>query len=224
MLKTLGLSVIRDFVFFLKREKDFFEKSNTDRENLIISHFLDKYPKIFKEYLLKISEKEFLEDLLNLVKFLKNKEVKADNNFLNSLASYIAYDLTFIVDRLSNDFFFADLNERQKVLQEFFDTKSYFSIAVMEMIAFSTYQELNEKIYKSLNLLKESALVVIQSPLEVNSETKSVIREYFLEKKPYSQTEFRINKEIIGGIRIFCDGYVADCSWMSKIQNLKFKI
>ena len=60
----------------------------------------------------------------------------------------------------------------------------------------------------------------MQSPREIDSELKSEIRENLNKDFESSFPVFQINKNLIGGLRVFVDGKSHDYSWFSRISSI----
>lgn len=212
-----------DFVSLLKTQKTFFEKNKEEKASLLYDILGQKYPSQFVDYIINTSEEAFISDIKKTVLFLKEKG-SVQNDFLNAVAEFVAEKVSFVFDLIDSEFFFMDLDKRKNILSEFLDQKTFLGRNLIEFIAFSTYSEINEKAFEALKTLKDSKFIFVQSPVNIENEDKSKIRKFFLEKYPFSFVEFKVGKDLIGGMRVFFDGQLSDFSWSSKIENLKFKI
>jgi F0F1-type ATP synthase delta subunit len=220
MLHTLIISLIKDFIVLLVKDRKFLTKDKDQKLKFFHEVLGANYPKSFSHYLTNVSEKDFLMDIAEIMEFLKNNKFNINNLFLDSIVKYVSEDFGYVLDELTNEFFFSSLDKRFNYLSQIFQGSTYFDREIKELIMFGTYQELNEFCFDALNKIKETLLIVVQSPIQINSDTKKEMRKYFLNKYSNSFIEFRINKEIIGGIRIFSNGKIEDHSWMFKIRRL----
>ncbi|KKP39665.1 MAG: hypothetical protein UR28_C0005G0038 [Candidatus Peregrinibacteria bacterium GW2011_GWF2_33_10] len=224
MLQVLTVSVIRDLLVLLGHNRDFFQLAREGKSSRLKMALGQSYPSIFADYLLKMSEKEFFHDLKASVGFLKNKSLDADNGFFKAIIKYIAEEFAYLIDDLDDDFFFTDLKKRHEYLAKIFPHQNFLAQNLSELIAFSTYQELNELCYQALAQICDSRLIIVQSPIQIIGVLKKDIRKYFLDKYAYSFVDFRVEKDIIGGVRIVSAGDVDDYSWADKIKKLSLKV
>ncbi len=221
MLKDVGVAALKDFIGFLKKEKDFFSLNEKDRQELFQKHFTEAYPVIFVTYFSKVTEDNFLKEIKQaLAVFDRSAYADSKNEFINVLAYYISTDFSRQFDQLNISFFFEALPERLKVLENFFPGQSALHQAVRDFVVGSTYQEVGAMANEGLSYIKEVPSIVIQTPVELDSELRLPIRSYILEKYPFSFAEFQVNPQIIGGMRIFAGGKIMDHSWMGKIQAI----
>ncbi len=225
MLFNLSISAIKDFVALLKEEKNFFEKNEDQRNVLISEKFGENFPSSLANYLSKVSVDNFLEDIKNVVLYIKDIKPLQENKFFDAMCHFISEDLGILLDKVDGEFFFKAPGERKKFLDKFLTGNSYFLREFEDLVLFSTYQDLNDTAQNLLNKLKEAPIVIVESAASIDSDTKTQIRKYFIKTKEFSFVEFRINKNIIGGVRVFVDGTLVDLSWMGKLRGLsKLKV
>lgn len=221
MLKEFGLAAIKDFIGFLKKESNFFSLDEKAKQEMITNHFKDDYPTVLTDYLKKATEGQFLKEVKQALSVF-DRSVYADpkNELITALAYYISKDFAHHFDQLNISFFFDGLPERLKALKDLFPGELALSQTVRDVVLVSTYQEIGAMANAALSYIKEVPSIVIQTPVELDSELRLPIRSYILEKYPFSFPEFQVNPQIIGGMRIFAGGKVMDHSWMGKIQAI----
>ena len=92
--------------------------------------------------------------------------------------------------------------------------------ALKNLIITNSYQELASEINELCKNIAEAPYVLVQSPREIDSELKSEIRENLNKDFESSFPVFQINKNLIGGLRVFVDGTSHDYSWFSRISSI----
>lgn len=219
MLKTLGAAAMQDIIGMLSREEKFFTFDAATRKT-VFKKALSSYSEAFAHYMTSVSEKQFLADVERAIQVITGLERPAKNGFLDALASDISLELGRALDQLNSDFFFLDYDERMKKLTALLPGKSALARYTRDLFVEGTYQGITEMANTALNTLKELPVIVVQSPVELSMQQRTDIRKSFLDKYPFSFTEFQINPQIIGGMRVFVNGQVTDHSWLAKVQAI----
>lgn len=219
MFEIIGASALKDMIGMLNKNKDFFVLDSSKRKDLL-SKELSNYPAAFQDYLLKASESEFIADAGLVAQVAKGLTRPQESKLLDAIAAFTSEVVGLSLDKLNAEFFFFEREKRAAHLDKLFKGKSHLIEGLKALFIDSTYQELTAMATKSLSNLKESPVIVVQTPLELPEEERVKIRTAFNEKHPFSFTEFQVNPQIIGGIRIFVNGRVADHSWLAKIQAI----
>lgn len=219
MLKLVGAAALKDSIGMLKSDELFFSKVKADRESAVRVALPD-FPKSLVCYLSEVSEEQFLTETREAVQVFEGFERAEQSGLLSALAKYISEDLGAILDQLDSEFFFKKLSEREAELERLVPGDSALSLMVREMLLESTYQEVTYMASDALSTISEVPVVVIQTPRELNASDRAKIRMHFNREYPGSFAEFQNNPQIIGGMRVFVKGYVADHSWLGKIQAI----
>lgn len=221
MLKILGLAALSDLIGFLKKEDNFFSLEKEKRAGLLKSSFGQDYPDVFLDYLQKTDSDRFLTEIKNALEVFDQSTLPDPKNaFLDALAKYLSQDFGLKFDQLNIPFFFTGGEERAQTLSKLFPGVSLLHETVRDFVFHSTYQEIGMMAQSAMASLKASPVVLIQTPVELNSILRQSVRSYLLERYSFSFPEFQVTPQIVGGMRLFAGGKVVDHSWMGRIQSL----
>lgn len=180
-----------------------------------------KIPTPIKDYIKKEGE-SFIEDIEQTIQYLKDPQrisIK-ENGFLNSVAEFLSN--TFINDiyKLPILFYKEDRKTQNEAVSKIIKSDSLLANTLKEMITENSYQELLEGLTKFLQATKDAPYIVVQTPIELDAAKKIEIKDKLKEKYTTCSPIFQINKNLIGGLRIFIDGKVQDFSWLGRINYI----
>lgn len=216
MFKEFVTALVQKLVIFLSKHEDFFEKSKAEKEKLI-EHL--SVPVAFKQYVLEVTDKQFLKDMEAVVAFTyqpKDKSV-AKSHFFKAFLEFLNTDLGRKIDLLDSKFYLLQKPEREDIIEDLIKGESSLAASLKAILVNYTYQQICETINNLSQLISDSPYIVVQSPREVAPEMKREIRKQINERHPLSFPVFQINKKLIGGIRIFENGTTEDHSWLSRV-------
>ncbi len=219
MLKQIGAAALKDITGMLMKEKSFFSADH-DTRKAVIQKYVPGYPEALVVYLTSVSELDFMADIKKALEVFNGFSVPGNVGFLKALTAYISHDMGVALDQLNTGFFFMSLEERSKQLSSLFSDASFLADVSISLFLGSTYQEVTDHAYDAIQLVQDIPTIIIQTPLELNSEERKGIRLHFLEEYPLSFPAFQINPQLLGGMRILVEGKVMDDSWLSKIQAI----
>jgi len=218
ILSSFFTATVHELINFLKENKDFFELDKTAREAKLKE--LDLFSSL-KTYLLDLDIDTFLSDLKVAVSFLLNPEQvnPSNNSLLKACAEFLATDFASDLDLIDAKF----ANQSQKSKQEFVDDliqiEGQVGSSLKALLLSFSHQEIYENVNDLLKVVLNTAYVIIQTPVEINSKMKKDIRRKIsTDLKQVCMPIFQVNKAIIGGMRIFIDGEVQDQSWLARIN------
>jgi len=221
MLREIGLACLKDIINLLLKEKGFLEKSESERLKLAETDYGKDYPEALKAYMASFSEEDFM--LSVRIAAVEGFEIQRDYKecaFLSAIASFVSTEFGYRLDELDLAFFFKPLPERIEVLKRLFPGSSALSSAMIDIFIQGTYQEITQMAYDLISDLKEPYMVVVQTPVEIDTAKRKMIREAFNKKYNYVFVDFQINPPIIGGMRVFENGVVTDHSWLARVQAI----
>lgn len=217
MLNKFITVLIIEISTILVANKNFFE-GNKEAKEKILAEF--KVPKSVKAYLVEVTELELVQDLRGITQLIKNSPVNIEDNKLaiaitNFLVNNFANDLY----SLPLDYFKLNYKDQQESIANVIPSNSPLANSLKEILTDYSYQE----ILSTIQLLAEKTLgaplVLIQSPCEIELNTKKEIRDNLNQTLQKSCLPvFQINKNLIGGLRIFINGKVTDFSWLGRIN------
>lgn len=221
---SLFSSFVQDTLFFLKKEKSFFEESADKRKSQAKVFFGFESA---ANYLSQTSGNSYVDDLKEALKFLKGNPDLQNKTLAEVLADYFLNEFPQHFDHLDKAFYSSAKSQKQESLTKLFPGNTMFIRNLKNYLSINSPQEIAEEIVFFLRDLDNSPRIIVQSPMECNLQTKKEIRSYFHNLHPKSFVVFHINPQLIGGIRFFVDGKVDDLSWFSKVQaisNLTVKL
>lgn len=144
----------------------------------------------------------------------KDREKVLDKlNFSQSVKSYLtAVKLTA---------FIADLEEVTKnMLASPYKNNRQMGIKLIEFLSSFFDYQMEVDVEKILGDDESAHYLLIQSPVKLETAFKDEIRESMMKQYPNASPIFVVNKNLIGGLRIYIDGKTEDLSWISKINIL----
>ncbi len=220
MLGQIGLAYLKDIIGIMLKEKDFIDKSVEERKRLVYELYGKHYPESFVSYMESFSSEDFMDNVQMAIQSFEIDSEHKKNIFIDAILLFVSLEFGYRLDKLDSSFFFEDLNKRKEILKHLFPGDSDFSYTMRDIFIQNTYQELTYKACQLLSSVKDSYTIVVQTPIEISDEKRIMIRQFFNEKRDYVFVEFKINPQIIGGMRVFENGRVIDHSWLAKIQAM----
>lgn len=212
MIKELTAAALHDLIGVLKQHPDFFQKSAEEKA---------QFPAVSAMLKDISSEVELLEAMSGVMGYLKGTENGTGNVLLVAVAHYFAIDFPAVFDNLDKVYYGSSWEEQKEKLDELLPEKGLFYDTLKSYLLVESPQDLTESIIVFLQDICNSPRLLVQSSAECDSTTKTEIRGHFAKKYPQSFVQFRVNSQLIGGIRFFVDGEVDDHSWFGRIQDIK---
>lgn len=188
-----------------------------------------RIPAVFKEYLADAAssnDSALAKDLKLIIEFLHLGNVAASNSeykknkFFKAFIRFLTENLAIKLDKLPASFYKIEYKEQVQVVEKLIASESVVAKALKNLIITNSYQELASEINELCKNITEAPYVLVQSPREIDSELKVEIRENLNKDFESSFPVFQINKNLIGGLRVFVDGKSHDYSWFSRISNI----
>lgn len=182
-----------------------------------------RIPGAFKEYLEAASETVLAHDVKLIIQYLHSGAVGAEykkSKFFKAFVKFLTEKLAASLDKLPATFYKADHEEQIKIVEKLIASESTVAKALKNLIVTNSYQELASEINELCKNIAEAPYVLVQSPREIDSELKVEIRENLNKDFESSFPVFQINKNLIGGLRVFVDGKSHDYSWFSRISSI----
>jgi F0F1-type ATP synthase delta subunit len=219
MFKPFITALIYRILSFLQTNETFFTQSAEER---IKSMETLKLPPIFKTYLGKISEKEFLRDLTLSINYSNEGKLQETNQnpFFLSLIDFFTKNFSMRMDIMNESYSFSD-QKRQEIALKIMPGEGELAESLRHLLLHYSYQELANEIIKICTTVANAPLILIQSPREIDLSLKKEIRTKLLTEEPLAFLSFQINRKLIGGVRVFKGGKVVDHSWLSRVLRFK---
>ena len=208
MFSQLLTAILRELVQFLNQNSASFAAEGL------------KLPKPFQDYLKNAEEKIFLKDVGVVVTFINTpKETSIHGNaFFKAFVEFLTGPFAMRVEIINESSTYNE-EDRRTVAQKLIPSDNGVGAALRHLLLGYSYQELASAIHDLCQKTIGAPYLVVQSPREVNLELKKEIREALTKEFPSSFPIFQINRNLIGGIRIFKGGAVLDRSWIGRVQH-----
>lgn len=216
MFQSLIIAILRETLHFLSKHPEFFKQEEGRRLEALESV---KIPSSFKHALAEHSEKSFMKDLHLAVSFASgDQEISVKGSpFFKALAEFLAGPLASKMDLLDKHFYLISPVKRAQMAEELIKGETALANALRQLLSTRNYQELAQAIVALIHKVSARPTILIQSPREVEPEVKKEIRAHLTEEHLLNFPVYQINKNLIGGLRIFKDGHVVDHSWLSRV-------
>lgn len=204
-MKELFIAIILDFFSFLKKEKNFLHLDTMARKNALERTGI--FPESFISYFSSCTEEQYILDCRKV--FQANKKL-SDLHLNPQESSLFKAMADFIMDELPRF-----LDERSPV-----SFQGYFADALHTILQSSNYYEVSSLVQNYLQKYFSGTVSMVETSCEMEPSLKGEIRKLLRHRYPFSFPIFNLNKNLIGGIRIFADGLTYDFSWLSKIKKI----
>lgn len=204
MINELQISALIDSIRIIKNNADFLSLSEKNKTFEFKKTYSEEYPKSLIQYFSSITEEMLFED--------KKNTINIKNPVYGKLTDAIIEFLTSEFTEIFEDFYANRSNPQSKFLKN-----SSFGRTLCKILDESTYSEISETISREIYKIKQNNIVIVESPIELSKEIKNKIRKKYLESDPFAFSVFKINEDIIGGLRILADSKILDLSWANRI-------
>jgi F0F1-type ATP synthase delta subunit len=217
MLNKFITVLIIEISKFLTSNKDFLSSNKTDREKAIAEV---KFPTPVKAYLVEVTEDQFIKDLAGITQFLKTPNLDfSKNEFAVAITHFLVSSFANDIYSLPLNYFKLSYKDQQETVNEVIKSNSELANALKEILTDYSYQEILNGIQTLAKNTLNSPLVIIQSPTEIDLEIKKDIHQNLnANLQKICLPIFQVNKNLIGGMRLFVDGKVTDLSWIARIN------
>ncbi len=221
MFNSFLSALLYEILSFLVKHGDYFELAEKTREEKMGSF---KAPSVFKKYLIEVSGAHFLKDLHLVLEVINGADMNGlslkHSVFFHALLEFFSDSFTTKLDQLDARFYLLPYEDRVKKARELLDSESRVAGALRELLVGNSYQELAEAFEQLSKCVADAGTIMVQSPRDIPAELKKEMRKELSEKHPHSFPVFQINRQLIGGFRVFVNGKSTDLSWFSKVQKL----
>jgi F0F1-type ATP synthase delta subunit len=143
-----------------------------------------------------------------------------NSGFFKATLRFFAENFASKLDALGSSFYLLPYEERKKKAEQLIDSQSHTASALRDMIVTNSYQEVAEALEQLSKVVADGATIVVQAPRDIDVELKKEMREKLAHDFPLSFPVFQINRQLIGGFRVFINGQSHDFSWFSQVQKL----
>lgn len=214
MFQDFFTNIVYELTYFLKKHPDALENKTVVEKST-------KIPEPLKKYLSEVKEKAFLKDIQTLVSFINQPEqvdIKG-NKLILATIELLTRGLGIRLDMMAESTNY-DLEYQTELANKLIKSDSNISASLRRLLVQYSYQEISSGI---ANLSRDAAgekLLIIQSPRTIDIELKKEIRSHFEKHNPHLFPIFQVNKNLIGGMRVFNGGELKDNSWFARVTQL----
>lgn len=198
MVIRLYQALIADTLRFLDSHRTFFDGQETERSALLEASTL---PRPVQKVLLGSTAAQFMEEMALVQRYVSDGD--ASGRLAVALALILSKDLGDVLDKVSEVSY-----------------QGAFGAEMQQIAAHFTYQEVAEEVQQFLEACTNVPYIVVQSPFALSAPMRSEMRAHFQKEHKLCFPVFTVNKQLIGGIRVFIDGETQDLSWISRINAL----
>lgn len=221
MFKQFLTALLFETLNYIGKHPDFFNESK-EKKTTHLEHL--RIPSAFKNYLVNVESKDFLQDLSMAVQYMNGADIKSlkvnKSDFFKAMAEFLTVNLAAKMDELTVDFYMKSVKKQAEELEDKIKSDSHVAKALKDILLNNSTQELSSVIDEFARTVAGAKFIVLQSPREIDTELKKQIRKKIGEEYPYSFPIFQINRSLIGGLRVFIDGKTVDNSWFSRIVRI----
>jgi len=215
MFQNLIIALLKETLNFLSKHPDFFKKDEKGRLDAMES---TRIPACFKHAFAEHSEKSFMKDVHLAAAVAAGQDLSVHGSpFFKALAEFLTGPFAAKLDVLDKHFYLLSPGKRAVLAEELIKSESAVADALRQLLSTYSYQELAQAILALLQNFSDAPSILIQSPREVDVELKKEIRAHLTKENPLSFPVYQINKNLIGGLRVFKNGQVMDHSWLSRV-------
>jgi F0F1-type ATP synthase delta subunit len=217
MILDVCKALMMDTMVMLKAHQGFFELGVEEKKKHV-QHF----PQNIQYYLTHVKEDDFGKDLIPMTYFLSDPDLHVGEigGFMSAFCDYLIHDFTDMLDAFESAFFLKRSDEREAILRKAMKLETFFQEEVLDVFSVESPQDINEAISAFLKKAKEATTIVVQTPVDCEKGMKKEIRDKLAKDHPYSFVEFYTSPQILGGMRVFVNGEVADMSWRGLIGHM----
>lgn len=201
MIENILKSLLFEILDLLNKQRELLSETLENRQKILKE--ADNLPEEIKNYLAEVKEKEFIEDINELINFLNSGALILKSELAKSLKNFFTTSLSDLLDN-----------------RETLKMKGKLAEAINDLLKNNSDKEVTNLINNFISLIGETPFIMVQSPRSIDFKLKKQIREKLNEKYGANFVNFAINKNLVGGLRIFVNGETIDLSWLSKINTI----
>lgn len=166
------------------------------------------------------TETDILINIRDSIVFLEKSNSLAlqSTDLLKSFVGYLESDVISEIDKLSSDYFILNPQEKKSVLRKTITNTGLLWNALRDSLISCSFEELQSELNQLiLRVYPDRSALLVQSARECDIQLKSEIRSH---NKNKFYVSFQIQKNLLGGMRVYADSVLVDTSWLGKITSL----
>ncbi|MFA5793159.1 MAG: hypothetical protein WC897_04820 [Candidatus Gracilibacteria bacterium] len=221
MLNSFFTALLHELLGFASKHPDFFSEKTEEREEKLKNL---KVPVPFKHYLQNVSEDHFVKDLhltLDLLSGAQMVQLPLKGSlFFKAVLEFFTGTFASKLDELSNSYYLLPYEKRIEEAKRIIESDSLVARALRDLLVDNSYQEIASTLEQLSNLVVGGAMVLVQTPRDAGTLLKKEMRGTLSKEYPLSFPKFQVNRELIGGFRVFVNGTTKDFSWFARILKI----
>lgn len=221
MLNSFLTALLHELLGFASKHPDLFSEKAEVREEKLKNFRL---PSAFKRYLTDVIEDHFVKDLRLTLEVLGGAKMfdlpLHKSPLFKAVLEFFTTTFAGRLDELSNSFYLLPYEKRIEEASRIIESDSLVARALKDLLVNNSYQEIASTLEQLSNLVANGAMVLVQTPRDPGTELKKEMRENLSKEYPLSFPKFQVNRELIGGFRVFVNGTTKDLSWFARILKI----
>lgn len=207
MINYLTKLALIDGLKIIKQNENFFELSESDKKSKFEKEYSEFYPQEAINYFANTSEESLILEIKNILK-------GSSSDLLEIITKYVILELSYVIDSYYQDGL-ADFKKNNS-------QTSQLKKEIISQLESSTYNEICEKLSREIYKKANGKIIIVESPLKLDTKFKAKIRNNYQKDDKLCFVVFKINENILGGIKTYIDGKIIDDSWAEKIEKLEY--
>lgn len=159
-------------------------------------------PDVVQQWMREWDDEDFRLGVWELLRAERGRKVVLRSRFAHAVALWVSRDLSALCYR-------GDVAGEGRTAYSIRD------------IALRSARQREAIIARAVRALRRDApLVIVETPLSLGVEEKEQYRKDIIDRYGYSSVGFRVNAELIGGIRMYINGVITDHSIQARIDTV----
>lgn len=176
-------------------------------------------PEALRRYATKTDEADLIEDIRDTVEWLKGSASLPENALTESLGEFLIKDFGPVLDGFDAAFYLLSDDERASKIPSAFGGAALMD-ALRHILSTNSYHAITKEAQEFVRTRFQTEPLIVQVARELEPAQKARIRSTLLESEPKGFPVFHIEKQLLGGMRLFQNGKMVDASWQNRVQSL----
>ena len=190
--------------------------------------FNDYFTRLLLDHCQEVSGSGSVDDStmneIHLVaKFISSNENKylLESKILRDGVEYLTQEFSLALNAIDSSFYSLNQVEREKIVKSLWQVDCEADKALSKVLINFSYQEIVRNIQVLLEVTFGSPFILVQTPIGLSKDGKDeVSKKIQMNNDSPVIVQFQVNKNLIGGMRVFENGKVKDLSWMGRIEKI----
>lgn len=182
-----------------------------------------KVPASVKEYLDSVKDDNLLADLALVVELASGRkelsDIRPDCPLLKAFVAFLTDKFAEKLDELPQDFYLLKIAKQKELLGDLIKGEGVLASNLRDLVLANSYQGLTIGLAQLSVKAAGAPYTIVQTPIALKTSEKAKIRKELRDELgELCFPVFQINRNLIGGLRVFVDGEVKDLSWLGRIN------